>query len=530
MHLTNLQSISLRVAAAHSTEAVLSSMVEGLAAEEEVSLARIWLVADGDRCSGCSLSGECLERDRCLHLVASAGRSIQDASVDWYSLDGCFSRYPIGVKKVGLVAERGEALLLEVDPTDEDWSACPDWLQAENVQAFAGQPLVFRGETLGVLAVFCREKLPVKSFEWLRVFADQAAVAIANARAFETVERLRTELELERDYLREEVRESRTQHGMIGDSPALDKISRQIEVVAPTEATVLIQGESGTGKELIASAIHERSARSARSMVRVNCASIPRELFESEFFGHAKGAFTGAHEERAGRFQVADSSTLFLDEVGEIPLELQGKLLRVLQEGQYSRVGEDRVRSVDVRVIAATNRDLKAEVKEGRFREDLYFRLSVFPLDVPPLRERRGDIAPLAAHFLSQAQARGYGVGAALRGKDLEALRGYDWPGNVRELENVIERASILARGGRLHFDLEPAPARPARTLPAGDEEVLTEAELRALERRNLLSALEASSWKVSGPGGAAELLDIKPTTLASRMKAFGISKPRASA
>ena len=302
MNLTNLQSISLRVAAAHSTETVLSSMVEGLASEEEVSLARIWLIADGDRCSGCSLSGECLERDRCLHLVASAGRSIRDQSVDWYSLDGCFSRYPIGVKKVGLVAERGEALLLEIDRSDEDWSACPDWMQAEQVQAFAGQPLVFRGETLGVLAVFCRTKMPIESFEWLRVFADQAAVAIANARAFETVERLRTELELERDYLREEVREARTQHGMIGDSPALDKISRQIEVVAPTEATVLVQGESGTGKELIASAIHERSGRSGRSMVRVNCASIPRELFESEFFGHAKGAFTGAHEERAGRF------------------------------------------------------------------------------------------------------------------------------------------------------------------------------------------------------------------------------------
>ena len=531
MDLTNLQSISLRVAAAHSTDEVLHQMVDGLASECSVSLARIWLVGEGDLCEGCGLALECREPSSCLHLVASSGNSIANPEADLSSLDGPFSRYPIGARKVGLVAERGEALLLSVDRSDPDWSACPTWLEQEGIQAFAGQPLVFRGEVLGVLAVFSRQPIALPTFEWLRVFADQAAVAIANARAFETVEQLKEELELERDYLRQEVKDARTFGGMIGESPALQQIASQIEMVAPTEASVLIQGESGTGKELIANAIHERSARAGKSMVRVNCASIPRELFESEFFGHAKGSFTGAHDERAGRFQVADGSTLFLDEVGEIPLELQGKLLRVLQEGQFSRVGEDAVRSVDVRVLAATNKDLRAEVQAGRFREDLYFRLSVFPLNVPPLRERRGDIPLLASHFLERANARGVTPDVQLRKRDVELLEAHPWPGNVRELQNVIERAVILSTNGRLHLDLELGRAEAGtEAVSESSGRILTDAELRALERRNLVTALEHSQWKVSGSGGAAELLGLKPTTLASRMKAFGITKPRASA
>ncbi len=529
MNLTNLQALSLRVAASHSTSEVLGTMVAGLAAESGISLARIWLIRESDRCGECSFGEECFTRTDCLHLAASAGQSVTDPTADWYSLDGCFSRYPLGIRKVGQVGERGEPLLLTIDPTDPDWSVCPDWLKDEGVTTFAGQPLIFRGKVLGVLAVFGREAIPPESFEWLRIFADQAAVAIANACAFETVEQLRAELELERDYLREEVKEARTFGGMIGDSPALQKIATQIEMVAPTDASVLIQGESGTGKELIASAIHERSGRQARSIVRVNCASIPRELFESEFFGHAKGSFTGAHEERAGRFQVADGSTLFLDEVGEIPLEQQGKLLRVLQEGQYSRVGEDTVRSVDVRVIAATNRDLKAEVKAGRFREDLYFRLGVFPLDVPPLRERKTDIPLLAAHFLSQANARGQAPDISLRKRDVKMLQGYDWPGNVRELQNVIERAVILSTAGRLQLDLDFAPDLESQAAEPDAKNIMTESELRAFEKRNLEAALIAAAWKISGAGGAAELLDIKPTTLASRMKALGIHKPHAT-
>jgi transcriptional regulator with GAF, ATPase, and Fis domain len=530
MNLRNLHTVSLRVAAAHSIDEVLATMVDGLASEEGISLARLWLIDRGDRCDTCCFREDCLDQSSCLHLAASAGRSIADPTADWYSLEGCFSRYPLGIKKVGKVAARGEALLLDIDREDPDWSACPTWLDEEGVQVFAGQPLVFRGETLGVLALFSRESVSAESFEWLRVFADQAAVAIANARAFETVEELREELELERDYLREEVKVARTDLGMVGQSHALQKIATQITMVAPTEASVLIQGESGTGKELIASAIHERSERAGKTMVRVNCASIPRELFESEFFGHAKGSFTGAHEERAGRFQVADGSTLFLDEVGEIPIELQGKLLRVLQEGQFSRVGEDTVRSVDVRVITATNRDLKAEVKEGRFREDLYFRLGVFPLDVPPLRERLDDIPLLATHFLEQASARSNRPEIQLRQRDVDALQAYDWPGNVRELQNVIERAVILSTTGRLHLDLESAPRSVHVQQGDHDVEVMTDAEVRAIEKRNLAAALDATNWKISGTGGAAELLDLKPTTLTSRMKSFGISKPRESA
>ena len=271
------------------------------------------------------------------------------------------------------------------------------------LSAFAGHPLEFRGEILGVLAVFSRERLGPLDFGWLRAFADQAAIAIANARAFEEIERLRRQLESENSYLREEVDEAHAFGEIIGRSPALGKLLEQIELVAPTKASVLILGESGTGKELVARAIHQRSGRSARPLVKVNCAAVPRELFESEFFGHVKGSFTGAVKDRIGRFQLADGGTLFLDEVGEIPLDLQGKLLRVLQEGQIERVGDDETRQVDVRVIAATNRDLEADVAAGRFRQDLYFRLSVFPIEVVPLRERTEDIPLLGPAFFRAA-------------------------------------------------------------------------------------------------------------------------------
>ena len=531
MEPTALQTLALEVAAARALEPVLAGLVGGLAREPGVALARIWLIRPGDRCGDCALRAECPGEVDCLHLVASAGRSAVDTGRSWDGVAGRFQRFPLGVRKVGRVGG-GEPLLLPIEPEMASWAVDPDWIRGEGIRAFAGQPLVFRGDVLGVLAVFSREEIDAESFGWLRTFADQAAVAIANARAFEEIERLRRQLELERDYLREEVEAARPIAGMVGESPALREIERQIERVAPTGASVLVLGESGTGKELIAAAIHARSGRAARPMVCVDCASIPPELFESEFFGHAKGAFTGALRERAGRFQVASGSTLFLDEVGEIPTELQAKLLRVLQEGRYSRVGEDVVRECDVRLIAATNRDLAREVAGGRFRQDLYYRLSVFPLEVPPLRERRADIPLLAAHFLRRA-TRGRGTPApVLREGDVRALLSYDWPGNVRELQNAIERAVILATGDRLHVDLEPssggAPARARRRTAAGPPAgILTDGELRALERDNLQAALEASGWKVSGEGGAAELLGLKPTTLTSRLKAMGLQKPR---
>lgn len=343
--------------------------------------------------------------------------------------------------------------------------------------------------------------------------------------ALTEVDRLRERLELENAYLQEEIKIETNARGIIGRSEAIQNILRQVSLVAPTDASVLITGESGTGKELIARAIHEASVRQDRPLIRVNCAAIPRELFESEFFGHARGAFTGALRDRIGRFELANGGTLFLDEVGEIPLELQGKLLRVLQEGHFERVGEERTRSVDVRVIAATNRDLRREVQLGRFREDLYFRLNVFPIGSISLRDRREDIPLLAQHFL-MSDGKALKANLRLSEADVRKLSHYHWPGNVRELQNVIERATILSRKGRLWIDLPDSPhqtVQPVAAHPAVHAPILTDGELRAQEKANILAALKAAGGKVSGEGGAAELLAIKPTTLASRIKALRI-------
>lgn len=344
--------------------------------------------------------------------------------------------------------------------------------------------------------------------------------------------RLREELERERDYLREEVNVSMNFGRIVGKSPALKHMLAQVEAVAQTPANVLVLGETGVGKELVARAIHARSPRAEAPLVKVNCASIPKDLFESEFFGHVKGAFTGAHRDRVGRFHLADGGTLFMDEVGEIPLESQGKLLRVLQEREYERVGDDATRTVDVRVIAATNRDLEQLVAEGRFREDLYYRLSVFPIEVPPLRQRREDVVQLAQHFLD-VTCKDFGrKPITLTRAQLEAITGYDWPGNVRELKNVIERAVILSQGSVLRLDLSlpemamrSGSAKQRSNEPARDA-VLTEKELKALQKKNILAALKQADWRVSGKGGAAELLGIRPTTLNDRIRTFGIKKP----
>jgi len=364
--------------------------------------------------------------------------------------------------------------------------------------------------------------------------------------AYEEIARLKEELERERDYLREEVRVSMNFGRLVGGSPALGAMLARIDAVADTPANVLIIGETGTGKELVAHAIHTRSGRADAPLVKVNCASIPDELFESEFFGHVRGAFTGAHRDRVGRFQLADGGTIFLDEVGEIPIELQGKLLRVIQERQFERVGDDTTRSVDVRVIAATNKDLEKAVEAGQFREDLYYRLSVFPVQVPPLRRRADDVIQLAVHFLEQV-CREFGRPTpVLTQGQVEALRAYDWPGNVRELKNVIERAVILSRGGALRLDLSlpeagtippttglpaagtatvsaPAPAGGAQPASAG---FLTEAQMKEQQRANLIAALKAANWKISGKGGAADRLGLRPSTLTDRMRALEIKRP----
>ena len=320
--------------------------------------------------------------------------------------------------------------------------------------------------------------------------------------------------------------------GLVGKSAALRNVLQQVETVAPSDSTVLILGETGTGKELIASAVHQRSRRRDKPLIRVNCTSIPRELFESEFFGHAKGAFTGAVKDRAGRFEVAAGGTLFLDEVGEIPLELQSKLLRVLQEKSYERVGEERTRRANVRIVAATNRDLKKEVAASRFREDLYYRLNVFPLRVAPLRERKEDIPLLTTHYIELLTNEFGCPKPRITRAGLEILQSYEWPGNIRELRNVIERAFISARGDALEFDvpgtgssLDPSSLGP-RDVDQVEPEYLTEAEMRRRERENIFAVLQKASWKIKGVDGAAELLGVKPTTLSSRIEKMGLKRP----
>jgi len=345
------------------------------------------------------------------------------------------------------------------------------------------------------------------------------------------VKRMKEQLQAENTYLQEEIRIESDFAGLVGQSPAIQQVLKQVELVAPTDASVLVTGEAGTGKELIARAIHERSDRHQRPLIRVNCAAIPHELFESEFFGHVKGAYTGAIKDRTGRFELADGGTIFLDEVGEIPLELQSKLLRVLQEGQIERVGEEKTRNIDVRVIAATNRNLKADAEARLFREDLYFRLNVFPVEVVPLRARNSDIPLLAAHFISLICKRHNRAEPRLTQANVKQLQAYHWPGNIRELQNVIERAIIISKEGRLTFDLplSGAAANDVNLAPADDiAESLpfTENERLQRDRVNIMAALKMTNGKISGKEGAAELLEIKPTTLVSRMKSLGIENP----
>ncbi|SIS12790.1 sigma 54-interacting transcriptional regulator [Pseudomonas putida] len=345
--------------------------------------------------------------------------------------------------------------------------------------------------------------------------------------ALSEVEQLKTRLEMENQYLQEEINAHGNHHEIVGESPAVKHLLQQIELVAATDANVLVTGESGTGKELVARAIHASSPRRDRPLIRVNCAAVPRELFESEFFGHLKGAFTGAVSNRVGRFELADGGTLFLDEVGEIPLELQSKLLRVLQDRQFEPVGDNRTRAVDVRVIAATNRDLRDMVARGAFREDLYFRLNVFPIRSVPLRERLEDIPLLASHFLERASLAFNKPGIRMSLTQVAVLQQYAWPGNIRELQNVIERQTIVSRDGRVSFHEVLAPSAPSSgpvsSIAQCEPEPTADKDWERQMKLNAISVLKRTAGKVSGEGGAAQLLGLKPTTLASRLKKWGV-------
>jgi transcriptional regulator with GAF, ATPase, and Fis domain len=508
--------VQMLLDAAHelSLETLLNKFVTRAVARPDVAFVQIWMI---DKADGC------------LHLAVAAGAVPPQQSESPNPI-------AVGAGILGEVAATGQRIARRKG--DADWKQIADaaWLKKERIEAFAVMPITFKDEVMGVIAGFLRHAMLAESLPYGEMFGSYLGAAVANARAFEEIQRLKAQLELQNAYLEEQVVEAKAFGDLIGQSGALQQVVKQVDLVAPTDASVLITGETGTGKELVAREIHHRSARKDKPLVRVNCASIPKELFESEFFGHVRGSFTGAIKDRAGRFETAEGGTLFLDEIGEVPLDMQGKLLRVLQEKRYERVGEDRTRTANVRIVAATNRDLKQEVAAGRFREDLFYRLHVFPIEVVPLRERKDDIPLLAKHFVELSVRDLKCAKPRLTRAGVVKLQSYDWPGNIRELRNVIERSVILARGGSLEFDLprqsgaSPAPVSKSRSeaIGADEPEFLTEAELQLRERDNLLRVLNTANWKIKGPDGAAELLGVKPTTLLSRINKWGLKRPAA--
>ena len=393
------------------------------------------------------------------------------------------------------------------------------------IVAAGARPLEFRGELMGVIGMLSRRPFDPEEFELLGIFADQAGVAIKSAHLFAQLQRYKERLQVENAYLQDEIKSERGFEEIVGQSTQLRGVLRRVKQVAGVDTTVLLTGETGTGKELVARAIHALSPRKDHPMIKVNCGAIPHGVVESELFGHEKGAFTGALQRRIGRFELADRGTLFMDEVGELPLDTQVKLLRVIQEQEFERLGGARAIKVDVRLVAATNRDLEIEVADARFRADLYYRLNVFPIRIPPLRERPEDIPLLVRHFLAHFQRK---LAKSLRGVapgGMQQLMEYPWPGNIRELQNVIERACVLARGpiievtGALGVVDRPVPD----AIPVVDERIVT---LDEHERREIKRALEMAGGKIHGPSGAAELLGLNPSTLRSRMEKHGIAKP----
>jgi formate hydrogenlyase transcriptional activator len=420
----------------------------------------------------------------------------------------------------GLVWQEQQSLLVPKLTEERRWSTVIGQMREDGTESFCFVPLTTARGRLGAMGFLSQQKEAYNDsdVEFLQQVAKQVAVAVENALAFQQIAELKDKLAKEKFYLEEELRFEHGFDDIIGDSAALRNVLKEVEVVAPTDSTVLIQGETGTGKELIARAIHRLSSRRERTFVKLNCAAIPTGLLESELFGHERGAFTGAISQKAGRFELADKGTIFLDEVGEIPLELQSKLLRVLQEQEFERLGSTKTIQVSVRLIAATNRDLKRLVEVNQFRSDLYYRLNVFPVTAPPLRERREDIPILVRYFTQHYAVRMKKNIQAVPAKTLDVLSRYAWPGNIRELENLVERSVILTQGTDLQVPMSELQAndRPASTSISTLEEA---------EREQILRALHDTKWIIGGPSGAAARLGIKRTTLQSKMQKLGISR-----
>ena len=385
-------------------------------------------------------------------------------------------------------------------------------------------PLATAKGVLGTLdlGAFAPGAFSRDQFQLLTRVAGQIAIAVDNAFSYQRIEELNAQLAREKLYLQDEIRSEQGFEEIIGRSTSLRRVLREIQTVAPTDSTVLISGETGSGKELVARAIHQLSGRRDNAFVKLNCAAIPTGLLESELFGHERGAFTGAISQRIGRFELANRGTVFLDEIGEVPLELQPKLLRVLQEREFERLGSARTLRTDARLIAATNRDLAALADGHQFRQDLFYRLNVFPIHVPPLRERREDIPTLVRHFAQQFARRMKKTVETIPAETMNALAAYDWPGNIRELQNLIERAVILSGGPTLEVPIEALQGRRAASGHPGEADTLEQAE-----RRHIVSALESSRWVIGGPAGAAIRLGMKRSTLQFRMRKLGIVRPQ---
>ena len=402
-------------------------------------------------------------------------------------------------------------------------------VEAEGLHSSCLIPLMNRGRAVGVLWISRKTEYSFtpEDVEFLSQVSGQIAIAVENALAYQEISELKDKLAQEKVYLEDEIRSEMNFDEIVGKSAALRRVLKEVQTVASTESTVLIYGETGTGKELIARALHNLSPRRSAAFVRLNCAAIPTGLLESELFGHEKGAFTGAIAQRIGRFELANHGTIFLDEIGEVPLELQPKLLRVLQEREFERLGSARTLRTDARLIAATNRDLAAMVEEGKFRSDLYYRLNVFPIRVPPLRDRPEDIPLLVRHFTQLFARRMNKTVESIHSETINALSKYDWPGNIRELQNVIERAVILTPGTTLQVPLsELKPSAGPRidgerdVAPGNIHRVLEETE-----RKQIIAALESSHWVIAGPNGAAARLGMKRSTLQMRMQKLGIER-----
>jgi formate hydrogenlyase transcriptional activator len=510
---------------------VLHSITKDLVEQADITLSAIWLYTTDDHCPICQAEEETgLDGGKPgIHIAAQFGRSNEEANARHhrlpprYGLPGrvMVSRKPILIRNADDVVRRYRADRNSVPELGGDGGEPESelqWVMELGVKSAAAYPLIVQGdEFVGVLGNLARRDIDEEEFEYLGLLAKQAAISVKSAQLFEENTRLRDRLLVENAYLREEIRSEVGFSEIVGESPALQRLLQEIRQVATTDSTVLLLGETGTGKELVARAIHQLSPRKERPLIKVNCGAIAPGLVESELFGHERGAFTGALQRRVGRFELANNGTLFLDEIGELPPESQTRLLRVLQEQEFERVGGSQPIRVDVRLIAATNRDLEAEVAAGRFRADLFYRLNVFPARVPPLRERKDDIPHLVRHFIAHQQRR---LGKTIEGvsrEGMERLRRYSWPGNIRELQNVIERACVLAGGPVLNV---PEGLTDGPGASSGPEKILTLAEA---EKRHIRRALEATGGTIHGAGGAAVMLGINPNTLRSRMEKLGL-------